>query len=214
MLRGMLAALLLFVVAGCQSKTTTTSSLEPAKTASAVPAPVAEAKPSSSPTADPATAATPAIVKAPSEGSTTEMPVPAAEQKPKEDAMPTTDDEWKKKLTPEQYRVARQKGTERAFTGEYHKTKTPGVYRCVCCGTELFSSEHKFDSGTGWPSYWQPAAKERVKEITDSSHGMRRVEVVCAKCDAHLGHVFDDGPKPTGLRYCINSVSLKLEEKK
>lgn len=211
MLRGMLAALLLLVVAGCQSKTTT-SSLEPSKTASAAPAPVAEAKPSSSPTPAPAIAATPAIVKAPSEGSTTETPAPAAEQK--EDAMPTTDDEWKKKLTPEQYRVARQKGTERAFTGEYHKTKTPGVYRCVCCGTELFSSEHKFDSGTGWPSYWQPAAKERVKEITDSSHGMRRVEVVCAKCDAHLGHVFDDGPKPTGLRYCINSVSLKLEEKK
>ncbi|MBI2341049.1 MAG: peptide-methionine (R)-S-oxide reductase MsrB [Deltaproteobacteria bacterium] len=123
-----------------------------------------------------------------------------------------SDEEWRKKLTPEQYHVCREKGTERAFTGEYNKTKDPGMYKCVCCGAELFSSGSKFDSGTGWPSFYQPMKDGNVEEEEDSSHGMRRVEVKCRECGAHLGHVFDDGPKPTGLRYCINSVSLKFEK--
>ena len=118
-------------------------------------------------------------------------------------------EEWREQLTPEQYNVTREKGTERPFSGEYHNSKEEGTFHCVCCGSELFHSDHKFESGTGWPSFSAPVKEENVKEEIDNSHGMHRIEVICNVCDAHLGHVFPDGPPPSELRYCVNSVSLR-----
>lgn len=126
--------------------------------------------------------------------------------------LPTTDEEWLERLSPEQFAVARKGGTERAFTGEYWDTKTDGIYHCICCEAPLFSSDTKYDSGSGWPSFFQPISDDAVKTKRDFAFGMIRTEVKCARCDAHLGHVFKDGPRPTGMRYCMNSASLDLEE--
>src|SRR5678816_1603750 len=128
-----------------------------------------------------------------------------------DDKVKKTDEEWRKELDPKTFAITRECGTERAFTGEYWATKTPGTYLCACCGDELFPSETKFDSGSGWPSFFAPTEASKIEELEDRAHGMKRTEIRCGRCGAHLGHVFDDGPGPTGLRYCVNSASLKLK---
>ncbi len=128
--------------------------------------------------------------------------------------IPKTREEWKSKLTPEQFEICINKGTEPPFSGKYCNTKEDGIYRCVCCSEPLFKSDAKFDSGSGWPSFWEPISDEKIDYVSDTSYGMTRTEVNCSKCGAHLGHVFDDGPKPTNLRYCINSISLDLSKNK
>ena len=130
-----------------------------------------------------------------------------------DDPVEASENDWRSKLTPEQFRITREGGTERAFTGAYWNHKGDGTYRCICCGAELFRSDRKFDSGTGWPSFWEGVNPEAIRTIQDVSHGMVRTEIRCAKCDSHLGHVFQDSPTPTGLRYCVNSASLDFKDK-